>query len=667
MTVPELAPGQIVAQRYTVRGQLGRTEHVATYEAVTAPSREVVLKVHDAALRERPAVMDALQRVVALENGLSDAHVVRTLEVVFDPATGSPIVVSELCSWPSLSQLVELCPLAMPDAVKVLEHLAEVLDEASSRTLLHLSLHPGNVFVGPAPQWAVRVGDFVAQATRTEAESSDRYLAPELRGEGPAPTATADVFASAVLLYFALTRRTLTPQEAVAGASHHAQGEGLAVDARVDAEIARAMALDPTARHASVRELWLAVAQAVGLGPARSVAPPAPAAAVAPAARAVPEPPPVPRPPVPSGAQAMRPRMRTQMAFPAPQAPEAAPAPEPSTEQTEIVAAPVFPPEAPTEVEPPRPEEVKAEEPPKPASVPPPPDFLAPLPPAPPSIFDTPPAPAPPPPAAPAPRVGSATVPLQSPLAAPPASPPGMGPPVLAPIVDHVESSGPVPAQPLFGAFAPSAADAEPLPVTSRRPRDCRRLVAVLAGFAVACVIGVGVAAVALHHTAAPAASIASATTASGPPSAASAAVAPQASSVAALEPPPATSASATASAAPDPSASIAAADPDVPDAAAEAAPPPAPKGTSLYVTCDPGCDEVRIDGFTIFKKDKPFLIKPGYHMLLVRKTGYGTQIHRIVTPRNKATTFHVKLSRAATTKATHHKKPCGKFLERCD
>ena len=60
----------------------------------------------------------------------------------FDPATGAPFQVTELSAYPSLLELVRLCPLSPIEASTLLRKLATVLDTAHSSGFANLSLKP---------------------------------------------------------------------------------------------------------------------------------------------------------------------------------------------------------------------------------------------------------------------------------------------------------------------------------------------------------------------------------------------------------------------------------------------------------------------------------------------------------------------------------------------
>lgn len=287
MTAPELAPGQIVAGRFAIRRTLGSSELTATYHALTMPARDVAVKVFDPVVRDRHDVLDFLRRVTIETNALPPSVALRILEAGDDPAIGAPFVVSELCVTPSLAELVKLCPLAGDELAAFASNLCDALDVAHARGLLHLSLSPGNVFVGPPPTCEVKLGDF-GLSVLTSPGAPASYGAPEQLAE---PTVASDIYAAALVILFAASGVTLSDRsdEALAApASAAARQRGEPVDPRLDAPLARALSRNPTARFASALDLAEAVASALGApAPKRRES--------APLAIDLPSPPPVPR------------------------------------------------------------------------------------------------------------------------------------------------------------------------------------------------------------------------------------------------------------------------------------------------------------------------------------------------------------------------------------
>jgi len=268
MTAPELAPGQIVAGRFAIRRALGRGELTATYHALTMPARDVAVKVFDPVVRDRHDVLDFLRRVTIETNALPPSVALRILEAGDDPTIGAPFVVSELCVTPSLAELVKLCPLAGDELAAFASNLCDALDVAHARGLLHLSLAPGNVFVGPPPTCEVKLGDF-GLSVLTSPGAPGAYGAPEQLAE---PTVASDVYAAALVILYAASGVTLDDRSddaLAAPASAAASQRGEPVDSRLDEPLARALARNPSARFASALDLAEAVATALGAPPPR--------------------------------------------------------------------------------------------------------------------------------------------------------------------------------------------------------------------------------------------------------------------------------------------------------------------------------------------------------------------------------------------------------------
>ncbi len=142
-------------------------------------------------------------------------------------------------------------PVSLRGAYNVVAHVCNAL------TALHAygphgAVRPGAVWIGDAGR--VQLADFVIArahllglgpgALTTLPEAEVAYLAPELKAGQP-PVPASDVFGLGALLYVLLTCRS--PQDAFVPPS---QAHPEATPA-VDAELMRALAADPRARHAS--------------------------------------------------------------------------------------------------------------------------------------------------------------------------------------------------------------------------------------------------------------------------------------------------------------------------------------------------------------------------------------------------------------------------------
>ncbi len=353
MSASSLLAGQIVAGRYAIQSVLGGRGATTTYHAITVPNRHVAVKLWDPSLLARQDVVAAVRRAEVVVSSLPQATVLEVVDSGCDGPTGAPYSVTDLSDHPSLAQLVELCPLTEGEMLAMLEGMAQAVDAARDAGISHLSLKPTNVFVGPPPAARVRVADFGATPARGVLDpagfdrASAPWLAPEQAAPGGAGSAASDVFAAALVAFFAMTGRSYWracreepfderawrselggPRVAV---SAEAGDLGVSLGAGLDEVFGRALAIDPGQRFASLGELAAAVREALGAPPSERAAIERALPVAAVAAPLVPPPPawlaaPVaPSPPVDGGFPGMGPPPASSavahMASPPPAAP----------------------------------------------------------------------------------------------------------------------------------------------------------------------------------------------------------------------------------------------------------------------------------------------------------------------------------------------------------
>jgi hypothetical protein len=274
---PDLLAGHIVAGRYTVVGAMGArgaAARVTTYEAVSAPNRQVVVKLYDPALA--PRTLATLHAAEAVTRDLPRGSTLEVLEVGIDGGSGAPMVVTERSAKPSLAHLVQLCPLSPAEAATLARNLARALAPAHERGLPHLGLKPTNVFVGPAPACDVQLADFGSTVARAApggaaVDPADLpWLAPEQVLGGAAPGVASDVFSAALVVFFALTgkpfwRSAAGPVDAAvwsrealgprAAAWTRAAELGQTLRSEWDTPFLWALDVDPSRRPRSIAEL----------------------------------------------------------------------------------------------------------------------------------------------------------------------------------------------------------------------------------------------------------------------------------------------------------------------------------------------------------------------------------------------------------------------------
>jgi serine/threonine-protein kinase len=291
---PELAIGHVVDGKYEVRGLLHHGGSVATYRAVKAPDLPVAVKLFDPRLESFPNVVQALARCEALTRDIPGELVVHIVDMGKDPATGALYTVTPLDTDPPLGEVVPWSPLSASEMVAFVQSLARALDAVHARGIAHLSLKPTNVFVGAGPAYKVRLVDFAmtlvhgALPSLEQRRSSLPWLAPEQSGDAAEAGPAADVFATALLAFYALTAESYWhPFERESfdesawqlemfgsrmPASARARELSVSLHGAFDAAFARALAVSPEDRFRSAgqfSEALVAALEASGSVPTR--------------------------------------------------------------------------------------------------------------------------------------------------------------------------------------------------------------------------------------------------------------------------------------------------------------------------------------------------------------------------------------------------------------
>jgi eukaryotic-like serine/threonine-protein kinase len=273
MSAPELVSGYVVAGKYVIRSLLLNGGAMATYRASGPKNREVAVKFYDPAILSFPAVLKTLAQYRSVGAKLPPQQVIPIADSGTDSNSGAPFTVTDFESAPSLAQLIDHGPLSASATVALIRNLARVTDLLHSNGVTNLALHPGNVFVRSGAQYEVRVADFGGSLIRSALPMTERaarwmpWLAPEqIKGQAP-PTEAADIFAVALIAFFAATGRrywrssqskavdTAALRREILGermpASVRAAEFSITLNPAIDAVFARALAFRPTDRYAT--------------------------------------------------------------------------------------------------------------------------------------------------------------------------------------------------------------------------------------------------------------------------------------------------------------------------------------------------------------------------------------------------------------------------------
>jgi eukaryotic-like serine/threonine-protein kinase len=200
----DVTPGTTVGT-YDVQGSLGTTAWSETFVAAAGDAEKLfALKVLD---KEDDAAWPSLEEARTKLESVPNHLVLGIADLGVDEEAGVRFVATPLSDHPSLADLVDIYALAPAEAVALVKNLAIAIAAAHHAGLPHLALKPSNVFVGPPPTYAVRVVDFGADALRRakKVRGALAWLAPEQIDSDAPADARADVFAVALLAFFAMT------------------------------------------------------------------------------------------------------------------------------------------------------------------------------------------------------------------------------------------------------------------------------------------------------------------------------------------------------------------------------------------------------------------------------------------------------------------------------
>jgi predicted Ser/Thr protein kinase len=209
-----LAPGQLLASRYSIERLLGRGGMGAVYLASDKVLGEhVALKVIAPAWHhEHDALVERFRREAAAALKVSSPHVIRIHDI--GEAPGGLLYLSmEYFDGKTLAELLAgRGPLGKRELREIIGQVCDGLDAAHRASVVHRDLKPQNVLVGERN--VVKIIDFGLAKTAFTAGltatglllGTPHYMAPE-QVRGKDIDARADIYALGALTYHAATGR----------------------------------------------------------------------------------------------------------------------------------------------------------------------------------------------------------------------------------------------------------------------------------------------------------------------------------------------------------------------------------------------------------------------------------------------------------------------------
>lgn len=269
-----LIPGQLLAGRYEILGELGQGGMSRVYRARDRDlAEEVAIKTVLTPALGRAEDEDRLLREVQICRRITHPNVVRVHD--FGRFSQGIFIIMEILEGPGLDHLIVLsAPMNLRQARKVLREIAAALAEAHRLHIVHRDLKPGNVILADG---RFKVLDFGiarstdgtgSQLTRTgEVVGSPLFMAPE-QIQGRELTGRCDLYALGVIAFTILVGREPfrgeTPTAVVLQHLHEAPPDLRELRPDLPAEwdevVRRLLQKDPEDRFGSADELLEALA-----------------------------------------------------------------------------------------------------------------------------------------------------------------------------------------------------------------------------------------------------------------------------------------------------------------------------------------------------------------------------------------------------------------------
>jgi len=270
--------------RYEIKAEIGRGGMATVYHAYDPRfEREVALKVLPSEMLHDPQFRTRFDREAKTIAMLEHPAIVPVYD--FGEQDGQPYFVMRYMTGGSLSDRLKKGPLSIPEAARILEHIAPALDEAHAKGIIHRDLKPGNILFDQYNE--PYVSDFgIAKLSETQTNvtgsaivGTPAYMSPE-QAQGEGIDGRSDIYGIGVILFEMLSGQQPyhgdTPMSVVV--KHITDPVPHILDIRpdlppgVEAIIEKAMAKDPNDRFQTVKALADAL-QAVARGESPDLGP----------------------------------------------------------------------------------------------------------------------------------------------------------------------------------------------------------------------------------------------------------------------------------------------------------------------------------------------------------------------------------------------------------
>jgi serine/threonine protein kinase len=259
--------------RYPILSKLGSGGQATVYRAVhpNLPVEVAIKRMHEQVDKQARLALKQEAHVLC---DLDHPNIARVRDFDFD--VGRPFMVMDLVRGPSLGQVAGSEPHNPSDAAVLVCKLAQAMQHAHDRGVIHRDLKPDNVVIDERGE--PKIIDFgmsrirsamnIEEIPKSEISGTLVYMSPEQAiGDASKIDHRVDVFALGSILYRLLVGKApyaTTPLPQLLRTVQHGQWDRSALEA-ADAPLAlkticqRAMAMDVNERYASALELAIAL------------------------------------------------------------------------------------------------------------------------------------------------------------------------------------------------------------------------------------------------------------------------------------------------------------------------------------------------------------------------------------------------------------------------
>ncbi|MCA0452375.1 MAG: serine/threonine protein kinase [Chloroflexi bacterium] len=196
--------GQTLGQ-YQVTAQIGKGGMSTVYQAIqTSMKRTVAIKVLPRTLTHEDKFLERFYREVEIVSSLQHPHILPVYD--FGEYDGMPYIVMAYMSSGTLSDLIAKGAIAPNETLRLVKQMAEALDYAHRKGVIHRDFKPGNVLLDEQNNTYLtdfglaKISESTEQLTGTGILGTPFYMAPE-QAEPGALTPAADVYAMGITVF----------------------------------------------------------------------------------------------------------------------------------------------------------------------------------------------------------------------------------------------------------------------------------------------------------------------------------------------------------------------------------------------------------------------------------------------------------------------------------